>query len=718
MVRKAVLVRRAVITLCLLLAAVALPAPPPSSAQDDGLSLALLRQPLSYSEADDLGLILRIDNRTDEALEGFSLRVLAYERVSSRTALRDSFDERPEVLIDGEDHFFLDRTVPPGGSRTVALRTPLSTLGFSDADASGVYPVEISLEAAPPEEPLDSLMTHVLFYPEPPDTPLDLVLVWPLSAVPARGPDGFFRTHPLTGRFHLEEAVAPEGWLARFLDELGRRPGLRMGLAPTPRLVEELADMANGYTRAAGEPRTRVRPGDAPAQRASAALDALRDLLGNDRRVEPLLAPYSAPDLPITATTASSLLRQRQWREGAEVLHQVLGTRLATALDRTWLYPPGGRLDADALEQLQREHGPPDGALRTIFSPNSIEQASDPSSAGCPRAPATFACPVSIRTVDGSVRGFVADAGLQESFTRLAGALTDRRLLLQRLLAETAMIREEFPGVEGRVVHLAVPRLWRPPGRLLGLFLDGLEAPWLRTRSPSQGLRLGAEVATRRVVERAELPREGPSESYLQAIRRASGVVESFSTIEPPPSAVQRLRRNVLVAESSLWWIEEPLLFLGQAYARDAQEEAERYLQRIRVGGRDSITLTSRRQDIPLVLFNENPFGVRVRVHLRSASLDFVGGWEQGRQVPVPPGNQPLTVQATARQSGEFPLEVRLTTPNDALITEETVRIRSTQFNRIALGITFGALAFLILFYAARLLRRYRNKEDLGSATA
>ena len=698
----------------LLVLAFVLPQPSRAAAQDGGLSLRLLRQPLWYSDADDLGLVLRIDNRTEEDLEGFSLRVLAYERVASRIELRESFDERPEILRDGEDHFFLRTNVPPGGSRAVTLRTPLSTLGFSEDDASGVYPLEISLEGAPPEEPLDSLMTQVIFYPHSPDIPLDLVLVWPLSAVPARGPDGLFHADPLTGRFPLEEAVAGDGWLTRLLAELGRRPRLKMGLAPTPRLIEELGDMAGGYSRATGRRSVQMRPDSLPARHAVEALDALREVLGDGRGVEPLLMPYSAPDLPLTAT-GPGVLRQRQWREGADVLHEVLDIRVAPGVDGTWLYPPGGRLDAAALELLQRDHAPLDGPLKTFFSAESIEQARDPSLAGCPRAPVTFACPVRTRTVEGAVRGFVVDPGLQESFTRLADAVTDRRLLLQRLLAETAMIREEFPALEGRVVHLAVPTLWRPPARLLRLFLNGLEAPWLRTRSPSEGLRAADEVAPRRVVERAVTLRAAPPASYLAEVRRAAAEIESFSTIEPPAGAVERLRRDVLVAESRLWWIEDSLLYLGQAYAREAQEEAQRYLRKIKVGGRDSITLTSRRQDIPLVLFNENPFLVRVRVQLRSASLDFIGDWERGRQVPVPPGNQPLTIQATARQSGEFPLEVRLTTGDQRLITQEFVRIRSTQFNRIALGITFGALAFLILFYAARSLKRHRNKEGLGT---
>jgi hypothetical protein len=40
------------------------------------------------------------------------------------------------------------------------------------------------------------------------------------------------------------------------------------------------------------------------------------------------------------------------------------------------------------------------------------------------------------------------------------------------------------------------------------------------------------------------------------------------------------------------------------------------------------------------------------------------------------------------------------------------ITIRSTAFNRVALGITFGALAFLIFFYMFRVLRRRRGKAS------
>ena len=42
--------------------------------------------------------------------------------------------------------------------------------------------------------------------------------------------------------------------------------------------------------------------------------------------------------------------------------------------------------------------------------------------------------------------------------------------------------------------------------------------------------------------------------------------------------------------------------------------------------------------------------------------------------------------------------------------------MRSTEFNEVALGLTFGALAFLVLFYVTRAVRGRRERAREGSA--
>ena len=64
---------------------------------------------------------------------------------------------------------------------------------------------------------------------------------------------------------------------------------------------------------------------------------------------------------------------------------------------------------------------------------------------------------------------------------------------------------------------------------------------------------------------------------------------------------------------------------------------------------------------------------------------------------------------------GIFTVNVSVTTPNGFPIADKRIEIRSTEFNEVALGITLGALAFLILFYVTRVVRRHRHGEDQSS---
>jgi hypothetical protein len=74
-------------------------------------------------------------------------------------------------------------------------------------------------------------------------------------------------------------------------------------------------------------------------------------------------------------------------------------------------------------------------------------------------------------------------------------------------------------------------------------------------------------------------------------------------------------------------------------------------------------------------------------------------------------------VSAIARTSGIFTVTINTQTPDGKLTFGTTdIEIRSTEFNRIALGLTLGALVFLILFYTAKAVRRRRTSDATADA--
>jgi len=323
---------------------------------------------------------------------------------------------------------------------------------------------------------------------------------------------------------------------------------------------------------------------------------------------------------------------------------------------------------------------------------------------GCPELSPTFACTISVRTTEGVTRGFVSDPGLSSRLATLQLRGADHRLALQQFFAETAMIREEVPGVPGRVVQATIPSLWQPPPQLARLLLEGVQnAPWIRSVTAQEALEAAAPGGDQPLVERAPPVENLPPEDYFEAIEAAADVVSSYGSVVPPGNErVVRLRRNILVAQSRLLWKD---LDAGLAYIESSAEEARAEMAKIGLAGSEDVTLSSRQAPLQLAVLNGTDVPVDVEIHLSSPDLEFD---EPVVRDTYPPGARTLTIDTRVKTSGAFPLTVTLETPDGYEIAQKVILIRSTSFNQIALGITVGALAFLVLFYSGKALRRRR----------
>ncbi|HYP22523.1 MAG TPA: DUF6049 family protein [Actinomycetota bacterium] len=687
------------------------PVVPPAAAQEPLYTITLVTQRFWHGADDPLDVGIKVTNLSEAPLEGFRLQISSYERVTSRSALEESFDGDPFGSPTAVTFEQFDAVVPAGDSKVVAVRTPVSELSTLALGSGGVYPLGIDL-ADPNGIPLGaSVVTQLVYYPgEPLETQLSTVLVVPLNDLAARGPDGVFEETE-NGVVPLEEALAGDGWMRGTLDAMTEAAGagLHFALAPTPRLVEEIADMADGYTRGASDGAEEQVPRDAPAaQNAAAALDALTKLLDTNG-VQPLLVPYSFADLPALAHTDAAtpgpIARQ------LTVAEEVLGALelRKSGFTRRWVFPPAGRLDGRALTELRALSA--ETGTRTFFSAQSLVPPVNPDAAGCPESFASFACPVAVA---GTV-GYEADAGLQQRFIALAQPGEDR-LDLQRLLAETAMIREELPGRTDRVIQATMPSLWHPRPKLAGLMFRAFaRAPWLSTLTPNQGLDQSAAPVERQPVSViGDLPRT-PDESYFDRLADAEQVVDDVREIGAPEALVTRLERDILVAYGRTWWSDETLAEVGAAFAEEARLEAERHLGRIAIRAAPEITMTSRSTDVQFLVTNDNDYPVRLDVALESPNL-VVDDLDLPAEFP-PRATTPVQASVAAQTSGVFQVELTATTPSGSVVDELVISVRSTELNQIALGITLGALAFLISFYAYRAVRRRRAREEQAAAT-
>jgi hypothetical protein len=685
----------------------------PASAQSPAppsVRLKLVGQPVSARPGDRLDLKLRLYNDTDEALDGFSLNIAVYDNVDSRSALHETFGSIPGTAVGSSyTKAFVGASgrVPAGATKNIVVadRLDAKLVSLAGETEAGVYPLTVTLFDAGGATLLDFVTTDLLFYPTTPPVPLDLVLVMPVNAVPAESPDGTFRADD-TGRWPLEDALAKEGWLratAAALDRWTGRRQLHLGLAPTPRLMEELQHLSEGYERVDGDASRDVGADGQLPKLAASALETLSKVMGRSG-VQPLLTPYAFPDLPALAAASDQLLTQDQVRVGLTTVKETLGLDL----DPRWVFAPAGRLDPAALRQLLAGSY----AQRTFFTEGSIEEPVDSTASGCPDTGLSFACPVSVELPAGGQHsvGYVADQDLQDRFAALAQGGASR-LDLQQLFAETAMIHAELPSISGRVVQATVPSLWHPPARLLNVLLGGLaRAPWLKTVTPAAGLAQVPERSPRRLRQSLPPLENDPGESLLEAVRGAGSTVQSFGTIGPPDQLLRRLGRDVLTAQSRTWWSDPLLTATGETYATAARDTALNELEKISIGGIDRVTMTSRQVDIPtLAVFNDTGYPVKIKISFNSSNFDFEP--DEVEAIFQPGGDRlPEAVSATAQSSGIFKIDVVVQTPDGSLtFANKSIEVRSTEFNRIALGLTFGALAFLIFFYVMKAVRRRRG---------
>jgi hypothetical protein len=675
--------------------------------------LRLASQRPWLSPGSRLGMTVRLTNVGSSDLHGFLIRVAAYDRITSRSDLHVSFNGTSQVPASAFTKYFLDTRLNAGTSREVHLHehaTALRSLGATPD--GGVFPLSIYLYDAHGTQLLDSLTTSLIYYPQPHPVPLNVVMVVPLDAVPAEGPDGVFHAD-LSGRYPLADALAPAGWLSGMLDALqratsphttaGRRNAarLRMALAPSPRLLAEIADLSNGYAQEVNGKVEQIGSRSRTARAAAAFLQGFSSLAASPG-VQTMLTPYSLPDLPSLVQNFDLEHLARQLKAGEDVLQSRIGARAG------WLFAPAGRLDGPTLDDLRLAGA----AAHTVVSGAALQPPSDPATGGCPSAFATFACPIRIRSENSTSVGFQSDNGLQQRLTELARP-GDDRIDLQRFLAETSMIQAETPGVFRRVVEATTPLLWHPkPTLAASFFRDLAQAPWLHTWTPGEGLRRGLAPVTKHLVASASRVRTEPSQSYFTAISSAEAIVEHYATtlatLTRPPPLLDRLRQDVLVAQSRLWWSDPSALQQGAAYASVARAQASQELDKVSIGGVNEISMTSQRAQIPFVLSSRADHPVTVNVDLFSSKLGF--NRSQLKGIVVQHGTQQIAVQATAQASGIFPVEVTVETPDGYVLAKKSIQVRSTNFNQIALGLTVGALVFLIAFYVWGLVKKRREQ--------
>jgi hypothetical protein len=592
---------------------------------------------------------LRMSLRFGEALRGRS------DIASGQPLARQGARVADSVLGDGE--------LAPSGTADADFDVPVEELPFRNTRRQAVYPLRIEIRAR--GVVVGAADTYVMWWPVEGAPRLRVAWVWPLVE----------RSHRLLGDdFHDDDLAdsVEDGRLVTLL-RVGGASRIPLTWAVDPEVLDALRRMADGYTVRGQEGR---RGGN-----ARAFLDRVKGL----RNAAVLPLPYADPDLSAGPEAVGKAVVA-----GREILRRELGT----PGDERLAWPPGATLDPGAQSLLALH-----GAQGLVLPEEAL-----------PLTESLYYTPTAPTALDTGVlrtTALVVDRQLAQA---VGGNGADARLAVQRFLADSAMVALERPN-DVRDVVLAPPRRWDPRAEYAQQLLEQTrQAPWLEPVTLADVL--DDEKSTAPRVLTAPGARVLPAEQTRRVAEARSAVTRLTAVLTDTQRAAalfDDLDDALLRAVSSQWGADP-----GNARRLpDAVVAAvAAQLGKVRIVPGGVVTMTGRSGRIPLTIQNDLGQTVRVRVRLDSKdrlALENDAAWRRGNEVAVPPGGSTFVIEGKATTGGLFPVKVELLDRDGRPIGDAyDLRVRSTAWGVVALGVTGVAFGLLLVASATRLLRRRR----------
>lgn len=683
MMRKAAaLIVLSVTPLALLLSA------PPAAAQAE-LDVKLIDMPMWVGPDSLLRLTLQVTNRGQEPATNLRATIAIHEGITTRSQLERTFTGSFGPTV-GSDTVLIEGEIAPEETRTVTVEKQLSEFqAFRARPVDRPHPLRITVRpGAGAPATIDS---HMVFFSQPVPIPLLVSLIIPLH-VPAQ----IYRPDLSVSRTvtRTNESVV-QGPMNAILSALEQRADVPVTVAPSGLFLDLMEDLANGY-RITGDGDPVVVPAEDPSASAAAAAIARMSAITSHPSTMVISTPYSHAFLPaLGEARAQSQVGQTRSR-----LSTLLGREPANG----WFLPMPQVLDEPTLAGLQDA-----GISKVILGSDATTPGS-----GRPRTPVlTRASPVQVATRGAeSLEALIADNGLAARLGDLENGTVEAR---QRFLAETATILLERPA-QKRVVVAVAPADWGTDSVFISGILDALaSSPWMRGTTPDNALREveEREPAVPLVPDEVRRRAEIPGADYFQALGAARRSINQFEGVDPPNDIKGRLERRLLIAESADWWGSRGEEDQGKSFSRAVTQRVAEEFSKVKPPAELAITLTSTTGTIPITITSEADYEMRVVIRLDSEKLQFPDaadcpGSSTGRciQATIKPQSQDIRVRTLAAATGTFPLRVSIQAPDGTRMASSLMRIRSTAYNRVALGITGGSAAFLAFWWVASTVRR------------
>lgn len=592
----------------------------------------------------------------------------------------------------------------------------------------GVYPLAIEVLDANSGQRIAIKRTFLTYAPEDAEIPrIGLAVALPLTERPHRADDATFMDDEL-------RASITSGRLAGLLKVAGTAAGKQATWFVDPAVLDDVHAVSAGrYTVKTADGGRRM-PAD---QAASRWLADLRTALA-DATVFAL--PYADPDLTALIHNGLEAPAVAAIQRGGAVATELLGKQVPTSI----LWPAGGRLDRDTLDELAVS------GVRTVLLDGDTlperqaagqETATPGTAAATPREHPEPA--VRIDTVaDEQVTALLADPVLSGILTDDVSGTGDAALLArQRFLAETALLasqRQEqsrspaagagtraagrggtrAAGRATEVQLIAAPRKrpWTPnPTALSGLLNAAAEAPWLRMVPLTEAGTGDAPTARTDLVygdqdRGAELGR-----SYLGTVRRLSQQADAVATITKEHTPL--FNAAILRITSVAWRGDRK----RTRFAKQLDAAIANRLGKVTVIDTPR-TMAGTDGQVPVSVANnlDKDITVKIRVTSKDASrlaIDVPGGVFETDLITVLPGrtqlvNVPVTVPGGG---GDATIGIQLLTAEGKRYGKEVhVTVHATDYTGIALAIVGAGSAIMLAALVLRLIRRRRRPPAAG----
>ena len=533
-----------------------------------------------YNRSQTFSANATIINESQEALTGTELTLSIFPALKAGATLQSAFDQQGYPIVRQRWYQAL-----PVGATEVKLVRDLSSLDLDE----GVYPAEVGLTMANRQTFIDRSFLVII----EPREPMLVSLTWNIHQPERRLPSGVFIDNALARL--IENKPDNQGLLRQQLTILSEYPALKVNLAISPVLSEQLSTMASGYSWGP-EKKKRVVSRDSEASAAATDWFSQLEKIRKSGQAQILTSPYG--QAPPTAFSA------RNWRDNIsgqlDLAKEVSQEVLSLKRPPRGIYLPGLQIDKKTARELS--------ASRFQYT---IAQTDSSNTTSGPRLPLSFKNKSRRLTIFSSDREITS--WLRNAYHEKAGQeLT--ALLANRILSNHK---------DGVVVIAPDLAHWLPSGQLLREIYSTLaQTEWIKPVTLKSVL--GKPATPARFGNSTEIPMRDDSYQATQLDRVYNDFSDFASATSPTNKLRRRLQRQFYVTQAIdyLGDLDEQVPDIGQIYADDIQQTVNEEFSKISLATPTKITFSTRDGKIPIAIVNRT--GYPIKAELLLSGKDFL----------------------------------------------------------------------------------------------